>query len=218
VTILFATRRDSFAILASERLESVPNKSSQGCSQLVHHASIPLAFGVGVTAGNSWWVPAPAQRARPLTAFLEELAAEIDSPKDLVLSTIASRVKAKLQPGYAEMQRDAVVAIALFQDGEAEIGFQQIGSQTRLLMGNRPPFLPGPPSSLASFYCPAYGPPRHELVHDRSMTDASAVVETVRKFVVDGMRHEQARVPAARRQSGDKVDVMLVDKDGARLV
>jgi hypothetical protein len=215
--ILLATRRDSFAILASERRESLPNQPSQaGDSKLVRHPSIPLALGVGVTTGSLWWVPRPAQRARPITAFLEEVAGEIDSPTQLDLSAIANRVKAKLQPGYEEMQRDAVVAIALIQDGKAEIGFQQIGSQTRLLMGNRTPFLPS--SSLASFYSPTYGPSRYALLHNRCMTDASKVVETVRQFVADGIRYEQATVPAARRQCGDKVDVMLVDESGARLV
>jgi hypothetical protein len=212
-----ATKRDSFAILAADRLESLPNKPVRGCdSNLLRHPSLPLALGL--TTGNSWWVPAPSQRARPITAFLEELTAEIHSPKELVLSAIANRVKAKLQPGYAEMQRDAVVAIALFWDNAVEIGFQQIGSQTRLLMGRRPPFLPGRSSSLASFYCPEYGPPRHELVHNRIMTDVEKVVTTVRNFVVDGIRHEQATVPTDKQQCGSKVEVMLVDATGARFV
>jgi hypothetical protein len=219
MTILLATKRDSFAILASERLESGPNKPSQGLdSKLVCHPTLPLAFGVGVMKGNLWWVPAPARRGRPITAFLEEVADEIASPDGLVFSAIANRVKAKLQPGYDEMQRDVVIAIALFRDGKAEVGFQQVGSRARLFMGNRPPFLRGSTSLLSSFYLPKYGPPRHELVHNSSMTDATEVVETVRKFVADGIRYEQATVPAERRQCGGKVDVMLIDEGGARLV
>jgi hypothetical protein len=216
MTILLATKRDSFAILASE---SRPNNPSQGGdSKLVRHPSIPLAFGAGVMTGNLWWVPAPSQRPRPITAFLQEVVDEIDSPDKLVLSAIANRVRAKLQPGYAEMQRDAVIAIALFRDGKADIGFQQVGSRARLYVGNRPPFLRGPSSLLTSFYCPKFGPPRHELVHNSSLTDASKVVETVRKFVVDGIKYEQATLPTERRQCGEKVDVMLVDEAGARLV
>jgi hypothetical protein len=167
-----------------------------------------------VTTGNSWWVPAPSQPARPITTFLEEVADETNSPNALLLREIANRVKAKLQPGYAEIRRDAVVAIALFRDGKAAIGLQPIGSQTDLLEGCHRPLLPGDPSSLGSFYSQA----RCELLHDPSITNAIELIEIVRSFVLDGIKHEETTVPVDKRQCGGKVDVALVDKDGARLV
>jgi hypothetical protein len=217
MTILLATKRDSFAILASERLESWPDKPSRGCdSKLVRHTNpnIPLAFGV--TTGNSEWVRAAWQKSLSIriTAFLQEVADEVNSLNSLVLSDIADRVKAKLQPGYEEMQREAVVAIALFRDGRADIGFQYIGSRQDLEEGLRRPFLPGSPSSLTSFYTQAC----YDFLHDPRITNATDVVEIVRNFVVLGIKYENATVPQDKRQCGGKVDVMLVDKDGARLV
>jgi hypothetical protein len=51
-----------------------------------------------------------------------------------------------------------------------------------------------------------------------ALVTASDLVEIARQQIRDGIAHEEATVPAERRQCGGKVDVMLVDKDGARLV
>src|SRR5262249_26550337 len=62
MTILLATKRDSFAILAAGGLEARPDgpPSSLG-PKLVPHTSLPLAFGL---TGSSWWVPAPTQQGK----------------------------------------------------------------------------------------------------------------------------------------------------------
>jgi hypothetical protein len=214
MTILVGTMRESFAILAAEQMKAGPNGPAGYSCKLVWHQDrgIPLAFGVAT--GNATWVDSPGQPGRPITDLLQELAAGVTSPDQLVLEDIAGRVKAKLQPGYDEIKREAVVAIALCREGKAALGFQHIGQQQDLEVGPRPPFLPGPPSSLRAFYNPACC----DLVHAAGVTNAKEVVEEMRRFVWYGIRHEQVTVPNTEmQQAGGQVNVVLVDKDGARL-
>jgi hypothetical protein len=215
MTILVATKRSSFAILGSERMESWPDKPSrEGDCKIVWHKNPSIPLACGVTTGNSCWVSARGQRGRLITEFLEELAGEVRHSNELELSRIADRVKAKLQPGHAEMQRDAAIAIALFRDGKADIGYQHIGVRQDLEDGCNEPLLPLAPSELKS-YCTAA---RVELLHDQSNTSANEVVELVRRFVFEGIEYERNTVPADKRQCGGKVDVVLVDAGGAKKV
>jgi len=64
MTILLATKRDSFAILAAERLESRPDGTPQVSIEpkIVYHKRLPLALGI---TGSSWWVPVPGPARAP---------------------------------------------------------------------------------------------------------------------------------------------------------
>src|SRR5579884_2592331 len=110
MTILLVTERDSFAILAAERLESRPDGPPQVSARpkIVYNKRLPLALGV---TGSSWWVPAPGQRGRPILDFLDDIVTQIDSEDDLVVVTIAQRVLTALQPGFEEMKRSILVRL-----------------------------------------------------------------------------------------------------------
>jgi hypothetical protein len=128
MTILLTTKRESFAIIAAERLESRPDASPQTSARpkIVLHPRIPLALGI---TGSAWWVHAPGQQGRPILNFLDDIVAQIASADDLVVAGIAQRMLTTLLPGFEEMKRDVLVSIALFKDGNAGIGEQLVGTQ-----------------------------------------------------------------------------------------
>jgi len=138
---------------------------------------------------------------------------QINSEEDLAVATVAQQVLATLQPGYKEMKRDVLVAIAVFKDDKAEIGEQPIGKETRLLVGC-PRLHPTRALVLDRFYTAE----RCAALSDRGITRAEVLVPIARQIIADGIAQEEKLVASNKRECGGPVDVMLVDEDSARFV
>ena len=209
MTIIVATKRDTFAVLAADQFHGSNSGPPQFATKLATHTKLPLAFAVG---GASWWpIGTPG---RPATAHLQDFAATIRSMEELVVSDLAEKLRILVQPAMEHMQDKTTIYIALCKNGQPSLGIQQV-SATRLtddptrFIPLCEPFMP--PAIRAFFHQESLC----SSVHDSSITKPDAVGESVRVVIQKCMDHEKSNNNNGQNRTiGGTIQVAIIEPSG----
>jgi hypothetical protein len=209
MTLIVATKRPAFAVLAAERFHGGVTRVYAPKVVLHPDAAIPLAFAV---AGTPHLLL--GGRAAPVTEHLLGFANSIKSEKELELGEIARRLKELLSPGVQEKKCETGVFVALARKGAAEAGLltlaYQAGGVTATLHPECPPWHPR--EIGAAFDARDWG-----LLHDPGNNDPDSVAGQARRLVQKGIAYDEQLHGGRHESCGGKVDVVVVDSAGASL-
>jgi hypothetical protein len=216
MTIVLATKRADFAVVAADRQLGRGTAAPTFEPKVYLHPSLPLAFAA---AGLMVFTRDLTGRTDYVTAHLEEIARGITSAEDLIAEAIAERVREQFQPAM-DLARDKVqVFIALVKDGKADVGVQRVNDHrstddpTRFIPGCRHYIMP---CELWDFYGRG---DRLEALHEAPVTDPEQVARLTRGFVQEGIDQECAlNADGKNKAIGGDIDVVLVTTAGARLL
>jgi hypothetical protein len=179
----------------------------------VRHPKLPLAFAVGGLMAFSL-----GNRSEFSTTYLEEFACTITST-DLVVRTIAERLRARFQPAMNLSQDSMHVFIALVKDGKADTGVQRV---TALGCGEPTAFIDDryyyymTPGVLQQLFAKSS---HLHTIHDAAVTDGREVGQRVRDAILATIAQERALEPDGKNKViGGDPDVVLVTSGSAFLL
>jgi hypothetical protein len=205
MTMMLLTKRDSFSALAIERMHGRPVSFSP---KFVLHPNLPLAFGYGGCA--HWPLNGNGASARER---LEAFCREINSADDLVVSSLADRLRDLVQPAMGHMRDVCQIGIALVRDGRGDAGMLQIGSQEAgpevTSLGDIARFLA--PPIINDFVGERLG-----RLHDSALAEPAAVCAEMRAIIRDSIEAERVASGGENMAIGGEIDVVLVTREAAR--
>jgi hypothetical protein len=208
MTLIVATKRPSFAVLAAEQFHGGVTRVYAPKVVLHRDSAIPLAFAV---AGTPHLLL--GGRAAPVTEHLLGFANSIKSANELELGEVARRLKELLSPGVQEKKCETGVFVALARKGVAAAGLlhlaYQAGGVTSTLHSECPQWCPG--EIGAAFDARDWG-----LLHDPGNMDPDSVADQARRLVQKGIDYDEQLHSGRHESCGGKVDVVIVDSAGAR--
>jgi hypothetical protein len=221
MTILIAAERESFCVMAADRMWQVYDAAGidfrETRQKIVLHPTLPLAM----CSGGFGSLP-PGGKLLP--TLLEEIMATITRPSELTVGGILRRAEDRLRPLVQEALADPsrlrhhdqlTVIVALVRGRRAEIGRLNIAERV-----SRSVDLQGTistPPTLEEFYTTGRNA-NWDVLFGAPIRDPSRLASHLRVAIENGVEAERALNAGVNRETGGGVDVALVDASGARFV
>jgi hypothetical protein len=214
MTIVLATQRQSFAVLAAEQRRVLPRgdgtyEDQPPREKVIVHPSLPLAFAFS----GSMWLPSDGEGGQETYDLIAAFANQLGNDANpFTASATAEGLRKRIRAHVGSAEVRVAVHLALVVRGQAECGLLLVGNDA----GNPERFypncrLPLRPTALADFYTDQ----RLARLHDESVGDSLTVVQLARQLVRNGIDYEESNYPAGQRQCGLRINVALVTAAGA---
>jgi hypothetical protein len=211
MTMILSRKRDTFAVLAADRLIATSQGPCGEVTKLVRHTKLPLAFAVG---GMMKFYLAPKYACA--TDHVAEFASTITSIDQLVVQDIAKLLEQRFQAAMTREKVRLQLFIALVKDGIVDVGVQIVSSltikedPTELYHHDNYYVIP----ECIRDFCSR--DPHIPAMRDPHVATPEEVGRLAREAIAAGIVQETTlHADGKNRVIGGRPDVVVVTKDGA---